>query len=184
MDQAGRHVHPKQVGSVSMSYRLSEFQGTEGRREREGADGRSRGNHAYIVPAQRMKVLRWMCSMVSMSSCLPSLSRNNILVFFPRVFLLQTQVNCLLLWLSKPCCSSVLVQSTTSSRPEPSIPTNLPRQFLVSRPLSPEWQTKMDMLLFLWLIVLGVMIVFAFAGILILMIPIIDPERAAQNANR
>lgn len=42
----------------------------------------------------------------------------------------------------------------------------------------------MDMLLFLWLIVLGVMIVFAFAGILILMIPIIDPERAAQNANR
>lgn len=42
----------------------------------------------------------------------------------------------------------------------------------------------MDMLLFFWLIVLGVMIVFAFAGILILMIPIIDPERAAQNANR
>lgn len=78
----------------------------------------------------------------------------------------------------------VWVQSTTSSRPEPSIPTNLPRQFFVSHPLSPEWQTKMDMLLFLWLIVLGVMIVFAFAGILILMIPIIDPERAAQNANR
>lgn len=42
----------------------------------------------------------------------------------------------------------------------------------------------MDMLLFLWLIILGVMIVFAFAGILILMIPVIDPERAAQNANR
>lgn len=56
--------------------------------------------------------------------------------------------------------------------------------FLVSRALRPEWPTKMDMLLFFWLIVLGVMIVFAFAGILILMIPIIDPERAAQNANR
>lgn len=42
----------------------------------------------------------------------------------------------------------------------------------------------MDMLLFLWLIILGVMIVFAFAGILVLMIPIIDPDRAAQNANR
>lgn len=55
---------------------------------------------------------------------------------------------------------------------------------LVSRPLSPEWPTKMDMFLFFWLIILGVMIVFAFAGILILMIPIIDPERAAQNANR
>lgn len=55
---------------------------------------------------------------------------------------------------------------------------------LSSRSLSSEWPSKMDMLLFLWLIVLGVMIVFAFAGILILMIPIIDPERAAQNTNR
>lgn len=97
---------------------------------------------------------------------------------------LQTQVDGLLLWCLKPCVS-VSWCSPPHLVLAGAIDTNKSAAaFLFSRSLSSEWPPKMDMLLFLWLIVLGVMIVFAFAGILILMIPIIDPERAAQNANR
>lgn len=42
----------------------------------------------------------------------------------------------------------------------------------------------MDMILFLWLVILAVMIIFAFAGIFVLMIPVIDPEHAPQNGSR
>lgn len=103
---------------------------------------------------------------------------------FSRVSRLPTQVNWLMPW-----CSEPHVRLSWCTLPHPvlagAVDTNASAAaFLVSCPLSPEWPIKMDMLLFLWLIILGVMIIFAFAGILVLMIPIIDPERAAQNANR
>lgn len=119
-------------------------------------------------------------------SCLLSLSQTTGVFMFSCVSSLQTQVDCLLPRCPEAISSSVLVQSNTSCPVlARAIDTNASAAaFLVSRPLSPEWPTKMDMFLFFWLIILGVMIVFAFAGILILMIPIIDPERATQNANR
>lgn len=36
----------------------------------------------------------------------------------------------------------------------------------------------MDMFLFMWLIILGVMGVMTFAGIFILLVPVIDPEQS------
>lgn len=45
-----------------------------------------------------------------------------------------------------------------------------------------QWQSfKMDMFLLMWLIILGVMGVMTFAGVFILLVPVIDPERSGHD---
>lgn len=51
-------------------------------------------------------------------------------------------------------------------------------------PISPaglQWLSKMDLFLFMWLIILGVMGVMTFAGVFILLVPVIDPERSGSD---
>lgn len=44
-----------------------------------------------------------------------------------------------------------------------------------------SWPVKMDMLLLLWLIILGVMALLTFAGVFVLLVPVIDSESSGGN---
>lgn len=54
------------------------------------------------------------------------------------------------------------------------------RQLPHLSPAGLRWLSKMDLFLFVWLIILGVMGVMTFAGVFILLVPVIDPERSSS----